>query len=653
MEFGKITGYLTGVAVPVFSLRTQEGLGIGEFLDLIKFGRWCKEAGIDLIQILPVNDTGGDSSPYNAISAYALHPIYVRLEEIEGWEAFKDEIMLEKSAFYNSPSVNYKGIYAFKESILRKIYENNVENILNNLSIERWIKENSWIIIYSVYRCIKDLNKSASWLQWEDMKNPQPQEIESYFNSNKKEVYFYCWVQYNLEEQLRKASLALQEMGLRLKGDIPILINEDSADVWGRRQYFDLTFRAGAPPDMFSEDGQNWMFPCYKWDVLEKEDYSWWKDRLNQAAKFYHAYRIDHVLGFFRIWQINSLDAAGTLGHFDPANPITHDELKKAGFDDNLIDSLARPVFPLSYIREMFHDKANHVIANYLTNIGDNKFAFAEKITGEKAIFDLDEDSSIKDKLVRLYRDRVLIKTTHGNNNYLPSWFYYSTRTFNGLSDDKKERLRQIIGKNKTSQDDLWRKNGLKLLKMMCSSTDMLVCAEDLGAIPDCVPSVLHELDILSLKVERWARKWNEEGAPYIDPKHYPRLSVSSPSVHDTTTLRGWWEEGNWDRQQYFRLLGMSGGCPTYLTSELSAKIIERNLNANSILTIFLLPDLLGLYYNLRTANPYEERINLPGTVSDKNWSYKMKDNIERLIAYKEYNDYLRNLIEKRKNRKL
>jgi 4-alpha-glucanotransferase len=210
-----------------------------------------------------------------------------------------------------------------------------------------------------------------------------------------------------------------------------------------------------------------------------------------------------------------------------------------------------------------------------------------------------------------------------------------------------------MIDKCNKLQDTVWKVNGRKLLKMMNDTTDMLVCAEDLGAVPPCVPVVLDELKILCLRVERWSREYYKQFAPYIDTTDYPRLSVASPSVHDTSTLRGWWEELNWDRNQYYSLLGLTEPCPQYLTTELAQIIINRNLNANSIITIFPLQDYLSLYYNLRTAHPDEERINVPGPLSSKNWSYRMKDSVEFLINYNEYNLYLKSIIDKRRKRNL
>ncbi|MBF0537385.1 MAG: 4-alpha-glucanotransferase [Nitrospirae bacterium] len=663
MKFGAITHYLTGVAVPVSAIRTEEGCGIGEFLDLVPFGAWCKKAGLDVIQILPINDTGRDTSPYNALTAFALHPIYIRLQELatdklELKEDFATEIKETTATLNALKSVNYNEVGQFKLTMLKKIYTLNKTRILSNKDILSWIQSKPWLKQYTVYRVLKDLNEQRHWQSWSSLNNPSTSDIEGFWDKHTDEVMFYAWVQFELDGQLTKASRALEDMGLRLKGDIPILINEDSADVWAQRQYFDLSQRAGAPPDMFSEKGQNWRFPCYNWAALEKEDYKWWRQRLKQAANFYHTYRIDHVLGFFRIWQIPEPEHTGVLGSYEPASWLSKTDLKVIGFDDETLKHMVIPTFTKSYIRSFFGNDSERVINNYflLASVNNDNYIFANNISSENVIMSLPEELHIKDKLLELYWDRVMLtnpKAPRDQYQYQPTWFYYKTRTFNNLPEVQRKQLNELIERNKPRHEEIWKVNGRRLLKMMAETTDMLVCAEDLGAIPDCVPGVLAEMKILGLRIERWAREYTKPDAPYIPPAQYPRLSVASPSVHDTSTLRGLWEEPNWDRNQYFPLLGLSGAAPNYLTTEVAASIIRRNLGANSLITIILLPDLLSLYYNLRTSSPEEERINVPGTYNDKNWTYRMKDTVSYLLEYNEYNMYIKGLVDERRNRPL
>ncbi|MEO5357472.1 MAG: 4-alpha-glucanotransferase [Nitrospirae bacterium YQR-1] len=656
MKFGKITRFLTGVAIPVFSIKTEDNCGIGDFIDLIKFAQWCKRANIDVIQILPVNDTGMDSSPYNALSAFALHPIYIKLDALTEsglkWlDSFTSEITEAKERLNALPRVDYMEVRSFKEAMLRKIYTHNEKQIKSSKALTQWISENPWVKPYAVYRAIKDTYEFDTWLNWEIMRDPTEADLNKYWNEHETDVMFFAWVQLELEKQLIKAAKSIEDMGLRLKGDIPILINEDSADVWYERRLFDLSGRAGAPPDMFSDIGQNWGFPCYNWDALKKEDYSFWRARLRQAAKFYHAYRIDHVLGFFRIWKIPATEATGRLGYFDPCAEISINDIKNTGFSDFQVHSFANPVFTKSYLRSYFGNSSEYVINSYFKEDNEGNFVFNSAVNGEKAIIALKEGDDIKNKLLDLYRDRLLVQPKAGVDAYQPSWFYYRSRAFHNMDDGQRYRVRELIDRTTAKNEEIWAENAATLLTMMCETTDMLVCAEDLGAVPKCVAGVLGGLSILSLRVERWAREYHIESAPYIDPGSYPRLSVCSPSVHDTSVLRGWWEEGNWDRNQYYSLLHLHHGCPNHLSTEVAAAIIRRNMRSNSMLAIFPLQDLLALHDDLRMPLPEDERVNVPGTVGASNWSFRMKDPVERLLDYDNYTNYLRSFAEERRSR--
>ncbi|MBF0541759.1 MAG: 4-alpha-glucanotransferase [Nitrospirae bacterium] len=655
-KFGDITRFLTGVAIPVFSLRTEDNCGVGEFYDLIKLGQWCKKTGLDIIQILPVNDTGGDSSPYSAQSAFALNPLYMRLTEIEGMNEFSKEIDNGRILYDPEVRLNYLEMYKFKVSILKKCFESNKAAIIKDIKLKSWIKENSWLTNYCVFCTIKEAHNQSWWQDWTILKDPTQKEINKYWTDNSEEVMFHAWMQYHLEKQLIHVSKELTEMDIKLKGDIPILINEDSADVWGHRDYFDLDVRAGAPPDMFSKLGQNWGFPCYNWEKLEGDDYLWWRQRLRQASKFYHACRIDHVLGFFRIWSCPKTEHTGALGYFNPAVHIKEEDIIKAGFSKKTIETLIEPRFHKNYLKELFGVEAERFKGLYFSPLPDDvdTYVFSDLIDGEKSITALEESDEIKNTMLELHRNRVLIPVGSTGKEYLPKWFFDETNTFRYFSDDEKNRLRSVIDINWSPlQEDLWWRNGHNLLKMMSETVDMLVCAEDLGAVPKCVPGVLFELKILGLKIERWEKDYKKEGHPFMNPNNFPRLSVNSPSCHDTSTLRGWWEEGGWNRNQYFSTLGLSGGCPDFLTTSISKAIIERNLNANSLICIFALQDLLSLYYNLRVDSASDERVNTPGTPSSENWSYRMKDTLEFLIEYDEFNNYLKGMIDKRHRRKL
>lgn len=554
MRFPTIDHFITGVAAPVSCLRTRLSCGVGEFPDLVPFGEWCKRTGLELIQILPVNDTGADPSPYNAQSAFALNPIYARLEDVPGWEICSEDIATARKQFEAAERLQYRTVRRFRMDMLRRIFEHTHEDIATDAALHEWIYNNRWLDAYGKFL------EGATEL-------------------------FTAWIQYHLDCQLRKAALKLDAMGIALKGDIPILLSLDSADFQYNPRLFDKNLRVGAPPDMFSREGQNWRFPSFRWAEMERDDFRWWRDRLHRASRFYHAYRIDHVLGFFRSWVIPEAQESAALGYYEPARGIRLAEL-------------------------------------------------------------LNEANLTENAVADLVKSHALVRTETG---FAPAWHWRDSPAYQNLEEPSRSRLHTLIERYWTGQETLWRDCGRRLLDAIAKSTDMLVCGEDLGVIPECVPQVLEELDILGLRVERWAGN----GGGFAAPKTFPRLTVNTTSTHDSSTLREWWEEQEWNRDEYFALLGVQGYRPQFLTTEVCAAIIERNLNSNSVITVLPLQDLFALHYDLRTPDPAAERINLPGVQNDKNWTYRMKLQIESLLAYDAYNDYLASLIVRRRNRSL
>ena len=273
MRYGDISYFQSGVAVPLFSLRSKSGVGIGEYLDLIPFAKWCKLCDFNIIQLLPVNDTGAEASPYSARSAFALNPVFINIQAVSGSSEFEDEIEQAKDEFDNQERIDYYKISTWKRNILKKIFNNRYDQLKKDKELQKWIDANAWAKGYCVYCTLKAQNNEASWKDWKKFQNPTAEDIEKLWTKNQKEMLYQAWMQFIAEMQFTAAVNEISKLGIHIKGDIPILINEDSADVWANRNYFSLDDRAGAPPDMFSYSGQNWGFPTYRWDVLEKDDF--------------------------------------------------------------------------------------------------------------------------------------------------------------------------------------------------------------------------------------------------------------------------------------------------------------------------------------------------------------------------------------------
>lgn len=637
MKFTDNKDYYSGVAIPVSSLISSSSCGIGEFSDLVTFADWAAERRLDFIQILPVNDTGFDPSPYSALSAYALHPVYLRLEDIAGARNFKKEINEIREQFNGLDRVPFYEVVRAKQQLFEKIYEANYATY-DFAEVEAWVQNNPWAVPYAVFNHLKGKNGYRHWRDWEKSIKPVTDAIEKYFNECNKGCMYYLWLQYEAEKQLKAAASAVAEKGIFLKGDIPILMNEDSVDVWFHPEFFNKDERAGAPPDMFSDYGQHWGFPVYDWQSLRENDYIWWKERLKRADLFYHAYRIDHVLGFFRIWAIPESEVTGLPGYYSPYPYLKTDDLVEAGFDSGRIKWLSEPHIHLNEIKDVFSDKSDEVM-HYLTRLGnEDLFLIRDDLRGEKYIYDSVKDEQIRDWLLAKHRDRCLLRVSDDEGGmYFPSWKYTETSSFNSLSDEEKGRLDSIINENGARAEKLWEENGRELLGVLRDTVDMLVCAEDLGAVPACVGPVLKDLNILGLKIERWTRCYDDEGQPFIDVKDYPYLSVNSTSVHDSSTLRGWWLEES-DKDRYMQHLGHEIEHEGELSVESARLILENQFRAASKVTIIPLQDYFALAEETRLNTPDDERVNIPGTTYKTNWGYRLPFMLEDIVEFKEFN---------------
>jgi 4-alpha-glucanotransferase len=639
---------LVGTVIPVGALRGEQSIGVGEFADLPAFGELCKNMGLGLIQLLPVNDTGYDSSPYSALSSCALHPLYLRLQDLP--EAAAEPSFVEKveaqlgTFFRDEPRFPYDKLLRAKMELLRKLYETHEGNIADKAkpggSLASWIHENPWVKEYAVYRRLKEANGEKSWQEWESHKRVTAADIQALWEDPRLWIQhlFWVWVQEALDTQFRKAATALKALGIILEGDIPILMNEDSCDVWAHPEYFHQNLSAGAPPDMYSPLGQNWGFPIYNWQAQAKDGYAWWKNRLKVAEKYYRAYRIDHVLGFFRIWASRREDTSAILGRFVPAVPLTGKDLSGLGFDAGRIRWVSRPHIPTEEVWNSLRTgglaaaalatEAERVFTLALDRIGaEELWLFKEGIQGEKDIEALELHPAAKAYLLAAWDNRIFLEYAKGR--YAPVWYYRNSRAYASLSKEEQQNLEALLEQNRQASGRTWEKQGKKLLTVLKESSTMLPCAEDLGAVPDCVPRVLAKLKILGLRVIRWSRCWGEPGEPYLPLTEYPPLSVCTPAVHDSSTLREWWENEA-DQKQFAAFIGEPSLSSTY--NPHTAKIILAKIaGAASQFRVFQMQDLFHLSSRWYAPNPAWERINVPGTIDDFNWTYRLPAPIQEI----------------------
>ncbi len=653
MEYRHGNRSLSGVVVPLSAIRTGGSPGCGEYPDLAAFAALAAEWRLDLIQLLPIQDTGVQTSPYSALSAFALHPLYIRIQDLpelqpgsaaeSGLSARTKARLLEEAeslfaACSGSETVPHEALLAGKLALLGQIWKERT-SASGKDELDAWVAGHPWIRKYAAFVELKRRNAGLPWWLWTDLRDPEPADIDSIWKDPEfvENLRCHAWIQMRADEQMMRAARAVAAAGIELMGDIPILMNEDSAEVWADRPLFRMGSIAGAPPDMYSGLGQNWGFPIYDWSAQSADGFSFWKSRLRASDAYYSAYRIDHVLGFFRIWALSEHDRTGYLGHFVPDRPVSRQELSSLGFMPDRIRWLSRPHLRadrlLSRLPEGSFDK---VVAASLDRIGsEDLFLFKPGIRGEKDIRNLDIDEVSKDLLEEAWRDRTLYE--FDPDSFVLAWNHGSSSAWATLSDDEKGMLAGLFSRRRSEVEEFWASEGERILLELSASVPMLACAEDLGSVPDCVPVTLGKLGILGLRVLRWTREWTKPGSPYVAPADYPVLTVACPSVHDSTCLREWWEKEA-DRESLWAELGRwlcrdIGPCPQTLDPDSARLILEAMARAGSRIAVYPIQDLLALTETFRDPDFSKERINVPGTTGGRNWAYRMAATVEALKA--------------------
>ena len=635
---------LLGVVIPVGALRGGTPGAVGEFPDLGEFALLCREMNIGLIQLLPVNDTGYESSPYFSLTSVALHPLYLRIGDLPEAADFRDKAQVINTEYGRETRFPYLKVLHAKMNLLREIYAANAPEIEKRAAaggdLGKWIEENPWVRQYAVYRRIKEANGERSWKEWPDHREVTPREITAMWDDPKLrgEHLFWAWLQEALDRQFAQAAKAVADAGIVLKGDLPILMNDDSCDVWAHGEIFVQELSAGAPPDMYSPDGQNWGFPLYNWEAQEKDGYAWWKQRLAVAGKYYQAYRIDHVLGFFRIWSSSRSDYSSALGRYIPYTPVVASELTKLGFDSGRQRWLSRPHIPTGELYDAIRahtcDEAEvgvateKVFSEVLDRVGNEElWVFKSGIEGEKDICSMGLHPAAVPYLLKAWQNRTFLEYEKGK--FSPTWQYRDSRGYRSLSEDEKQRLEKLLEGHTAKSTKVWESLGQNLLSVLKESSHMLPCAEDLGAVPPCVFRVLKKLEILGLRVVRWHRDWGADGHPYVPFRDYPELSVCTPAVHDSSTVREWWEREA-DQEQFSGFIGQPS-LPRVYNPGTAKAILSRAASARSRIRVFQIQDLLHLSNRWYAEDPAQERVNVPGTNNEFNWTYRFPASIAEI----------------------
>ena len=647
-----------GTAIPVFSIRTEEDFGAGDFLDIIKMVDWCKMTSQKVLQLLPVNDTTKtgswkDSYPYSANSTFALHPLYLRIFECG---ALKDKKrMAEFEALgreLNALSeIDYERVTHAKDEYMRLLYAQDGKSTAAKAAFKTFVKNNEeWLGAYAAWCVLRDINGTCDNEQWGEYAEYDEARMAAFSKAHKEEIGYYLFVQYHLDRQLRMARDYAHANGVILKGDIPIGIGRYSVDAWQSRRLFNMDCQAGAPPDDFSVQGQNWGFPTYNWEEMARDGFMWWKKRFAKMADYFDAYRIDHILGFFRIWQI-PLDAVhGLLGYFNPAMPYSPDELRNS-YDFWINPEVqCRPLILEWMLGDFFGFATEEAKALYLDHVGDGRYRLKEFVNTQAKVRDhfatlpqTDANVRIADGLMGLIDDVLFIEDPYQRGHYHPRISAQFSYQYRILTDYEKWCFNRLYNDFFYHRhNDFWYGKAMWKLPPLVDATSMLCCAEDLGMIPDCVPEVMSRLEILSLEIQRMPK---DPAVEFGDTWHYPYFSVCTPSTHDMPGIRAWWEEDHQRAQQYFNhVLHEGGAAPFYAEPWICDKIIDLQLKSPSMLCIIPLQDWLAMDGTIRRELPQEEQINVPA-ISEHYWRYRMHLSVEDLMKQDTFNSFMRQLI--------
>ena len=652
----------TGVAIPVFSLRSEEGFGIGEFNDLKKMVDWAKKTGQRIIQILPINDTilyhsNYDSYPYNAVSVYALHPIYLHLESVGKLKTKKqkDYFQSKKKELNEKNFSDYQNVLNAKWEFFKIIYPQENGAIFASDDYKLFFETNKeWLVPYAAFSYLRDLNGSPEFSKWKRFSVYSKNEIEELSapdTAHYHEIALYYFLQYHLHKQLIDVHDYARENGVAIKGDIPIGVSPRSVDAWVEPELFNTNAQAGAPPDDFSVTGQNWGFPTYNWELMEMDGYQWWRKRFQKLAEYFDAYRIDHILGFFRIWEIPVDAVWGLSGTFHPALPFTRNEIELKGlkWDEN---RFLKPFLKEHVIYATFGKYSDEVTREYLLTDGWQNFKFKPEYDTQKKIeahfASLGYNFGTKEVLIRdglyaLHCEVLFIRDSRQPDKFHPRISMHSSATFRDLSDENRRTLDRIyVDYFYHRHTEFWKQQALKKLPALISATKMLVCGEDLGMVPDSVPDVMNALEILSLEIQRMPKKPNTE---FAMPADAPYRSVCTTSTHDMNPIRAWWEEDAALTQRFYnRALGMQGPAPAVCETWIIERIIDQHLLSNAMWIILPWQDWMAIDVVLRNEHPLAERINVPSNPRNF-WCYRMHITLEQLLTEDVYNKKITEMI--------
>lgn len=627
---------VAGVVVPVFSLRSEHSYGVGDFGDLRRLVDWADETGMKVIQLLPVNDTTTDgqwhdSCPYNITSCFALHPHYLDLEQLGELSNKQHAVAFRRRQreLNALPTSDYEAVHRVKLEYAHERFLESGRKQLGSSACKAWVEANSWWLDdYVAWRC-KD---------------------------HQIEPDFLVYVQYHLHSQLKATADYARSKGIVLKGDVPIGVNRRSVETEYHPELFHLDSTLGTPPDAASPMGQNWGLPSYCWNTISGQSSKslntrltdWWRRRFQWMSQYFDAIRIDHMLGFFRVWEIPSDAVYGVLGHFSPALPFTSGEISYFGLTFRR-DLLTRPFINDRVLDRLFGIHANYVREHFLVSKPYGLYDVKPEYDTQQKIRQTfegrnDENSLwIREGMMRLLANVLFLEDPIQPDMYHPRILAWQDSVFDALNAEEKDAYMRLYNNYFYQRHHFyWGQVALQRITEVLGDSRMLICAEDLGLLPDCVEPVLDQLRILTLEIQTMPK---QHGFEFAHLEGNPLRSVAMFSTHDMSPMQLWWEENPERTQRYWvTMLQKEGRAPEQLPAHIAEEIIARHLYSPSMACMFLLQDWLAMDSQLRSKHPRQERINVPSD-SYNRWQWRMHLTIEQLVAASRFNGKLKTMI--------
>lgn len=654
--------HCAGTVIPVFSLRSEKSFGVGDLGDLRLFIDWIKQTHQRIIQVLPMNDTTStyswtDSYPYSAISVFALHPLYICLHDLGSLsDPQQMAFFAKKQAELNKlDALDYEQTIRYKIAYCQAYFEQTGMELLNSPEFKMFFRQNeSWLVPYAAYCYWRDLYHTSDFTQWKENAIYDRVTVRNLCSENHPaytQIAFTYFLQYTLHKQFKDVSDYARQNGIVLKGDLPIGVCRTSVETWMEPKNYHMNEQAGAPPDDFSTNGQNWGFPTYNWKTMEADGFEWWKKRFRKLADYFDCFRIDHILGFFRIWEISTDYVQGLCGHFNPASPLSKEEIEQYGLPFHE-DRFITPHINRSYLLELFGEDTEAVIDTFLVQSSSHHFVLKpfcdtqckiETLFTSERLQENMRSERIKEGLFAIVNEILFLRDPYEPEKFHPRISASQSFLYRELSPSEQYAFNQLYWDFfYRRHNDFWKAQALERLTPLVACTDMLVCGEDLGMIPESVPDVMNRLQILSLEVERMPKTAQRE---FADLANLPYHSVCTTSTHDMSPLRSWWTEDRAKTQRYFNeILKQEGMAPIECTADIATRIIDRHLRTPSMLAIIPIQDWLATDDCLKRLDAKAERINIPADPHHY-WCYRMHLTIEQLLRADELNNRIRKLI--------